>query len=95
MNQARNGQILVNFGQKWPFSNFPQNSEPIIFFRLKRPGLKQQARDAGSLDLSRPTLNFWFLKRIKGIKKFSNNFKIANVLVLSRLTLVPQIRQFR
>ena len=31
-DQARNGQIWVNFGQKLPFSNFPQNSETVIFY---------------------------------------------------------------
>ena len=30
-NRARNDQNCVNFGQKWPFLNFPQNSETIIF----------------------------------------------------------------
>ena len=28
------GQIWVNFGQKGPFSNFPQKTETVIFFQL-------------------------------------------------------------
>ena len=29
---------------------------------------REKARDAGSLNLSRLTLNFWFLKGIRGIR---------------------------
>ena len=34
------------------------------------------------------------LRVIRGIKKFPKNYKIANVQVFPRLTLVPKIRQF-
>ena len=45
-HQARSGQIWVNFGQKGQFLNFPKKCENVIFFRLQRLGLVQQARVA-------------------------------------------------
>ena len=56
-----------NLATKGPFFNFPIKCENVIFFRLQRLGLKQQGCEAESLNLSRITLNVWFLKGLRGI----------------------------